>query len=126
MSKPEKKLLFSVTIKDCDVQTFTAGGNGGQNQNRIRSGVRIIHRASGARGEARDTRDQGRNKRAAFVRMAESEVFKKWHKAECSRRLGQTALAEQQTETAMLPHNIKLEVRNDKGLWTAAEPEELN
>lgn len=61
----EKQLMFSVTLADCDMQTFRAGGKGGQNQNKRDTGVRIIHRASGARGEARDERSQLQNKRLA-------------------------------------------------------------
>lgn len=72
----ERELLFSVTLKDCDVQTFRAGGKGGQNQNKRDTGVRIIHRASGARGEARDERSQLQNKRLAFKRMAEHPLFR--------------------------------------------------
>jgi protein subunit release factor A len=83
-----KELLFSVTIKDCDVQTFRAGGKGGQHQNKTETGVRIIHRASGAVGEARDERSQHMNKKNAFLRMARSEKFKTWHRLECARRLG--------------------------------------
>jgi protein subunit release factor B len=64
-----KMLLFSVTKKDLDVQTFRSGGKGGQNQNKVESGVRIIHRASGAVGESREYRDQPQNKKAAFQRM---------------------------------------------------------
>lgn len=75
---PMRTLVHSVTIKDCDVQTFRAGGNGGQNQNKRDTGVRVIHRDSGAVGEARDARSQLQNKRAAFRRMAESETFQRW------------------------------------------------
>jgi protein subunit release factor B len=82
------QLLFSVTIKDCDVQTFRAGGKGGQHQNKVESGVRIIHRASGAVGEGREDRSQLVNKRRAFARMARSETFQRWHRLETSRRLG--------------------------------------
>lgn len=71
-----RELWFSVTLKDCTVQTFRAGGKGGQNQNKRDSGVRIIHRDSGARGEARDQRSQLQNKRAAFRRMIETSEFK--------------------------------------------------
>jgi hypothetical protein len=39
-----KQLLFSVTIKDCDVQTFTVQGGGGQRRDKKQTGVRIIHR----------------------------------------------------------------------------------
>lgn len=67
--------ILSVTIADCDLQTFTAGGPGGQHQNRSQTGVRIIHRASGARGEARDERSQWQNKKLAWRRMFESPQF---------------------------------------------------
>lgn len=74
----ERQLLFSVTLKDCDVDTFRAGGNGGQNQNKRDTGVRITHRASGAVGTARDSRSQLQNKKLAFRRMAETALFKAW------------------------------------------------
>lgn len=69
---------LTVRLTDCDVQTFRAGGKGGQNQNKRNTGVRIIHRPSGAVGEARDERSQLQNKRLAFRRMAESTAFKSW------------------------------------------------
>jgi protein subunit release factor B len=74
----QRELILSVTVKDCDVQTFRAGGNGGQAQNKTDSGVRIVHRPSGARGESREGRSQLQNKRAAFRRMAESPEFQRW------------------------------------------------
>ena len=67
--------ILSVTIHDCDVQHFRSGGKGGQNQNKRDTGTRIIHRPSGARGEARDERSQLQNKKLAFRRMAESDPF---------------------------------------------------
>ena len=68
--------MFSVTLKDCEVQTFRSGGKGGQNQNKRDTGVRIIHHPSGARGEARDERSQLLNKRLAFKRMADHPLFR--------------------------------------------------
>lgn len=73
-----KELAFSVTIKDCTVQTFRSGGKGGQNQNKRDTGVRIIHEPSGAVGESREHRTQLENKRAAFRRMAEHGKFRAW------------------------------------------------
>lgn len=72
------ELLFSVTLADCDVDTFSAGGPGGQHQNRSQTGVRIKHRESGAVGESRETRSQLQNKRAAFRRMTETGKFRVW------------------------------------------------
>jgi protein subunit release factor B len=42
--KPKDRgvLIFSVTMKDCDLKTFSAGGPGGQHQNTANTGVRII------------------------------------------------------------------------------------
>ena len=53
-----KVLLFSLTKKDFEIQTFCTGGKGGQHRNAKQNGVRIIHIASGARAEHRDGRDQ--------------------------------------------------------------------
>jgi len=75
---PERELLFSVTLKDCVVQTFRCGGNGGQNVNKRDTGVRILHRASRAVGQSCDERSQLQNKKLAFRRMAESKLFQAW------------------------------------------------
>lgn len=80
-----KELIFSLTKKDFKIQTFRCGGKGGQNQNKLETGVRIIHEASGSRGESREFRDQFSNKKAAFRRLCESEKFKLWHKIETSK-----------------------------------------
>jgi hypothetical protein len=70
--------VLTVTISDCDVQTFRAGGKGGQNQNKRDTGVRVVHRASGAVGESREHRSQLDNKRAAFGRMARHPKMTIW------------------------------------------------
>ena len=72
----DKVLAFSVSIKDCRVDTFRTGGPGGQKQNKTSSGARVIHEASGAVGESRTERSQLQNKKNAFRRMAESDKFK--------------------------------------------------
>ena len=86
--KPRKgKLVFSITKKDFEIQTFRAGGKGGQNQNKVESGVRIIHKASGCTSEAREQRDQLQNKRIAFKRLIEQPQFKAWFKMEAAQRV---------------------------------------
>jgi protein subunit release factor B len=73
-----KELIFSLTKKDFEVQTFHAGGPGGQNQNKRDTGVRVIHKESGAVGEARDTRSQLSNKQAALLRLTKTAKFRVW------------------------------------------------
>lgn len=104
-----KKLLFSLTKKDFIVQTFRSGGKGGQNQNKVESGVRLIHPESGARGESRTHREQGRNKQEAFKRLVNSETFKKWHKLECARRMGTLVDIDKAVDEAMNERNLKIE-----------------
>ncbi len=83
----KRERILHITIKDCEVQTFRAGGKGGQNQNKRDTGVRIIHRASGARGESREARTQLANKKLAFRRMAESDTMQVWLKTTTARAI---------------------------------------
>jgi hypothetical protein len=108
-----RELLFSVTLADCDLHTFSAGGPGGQHQNTSNTGVRIVHRESGATGEARDNRSQLQNKKAAWRRMTEDPKFKLW----INRRLffgGDPP--ETRVRRDMMPDNLKIEVRQN-GRW---------
>jgi protein subunit release factor A len=120
MEKP-RRLLFSVTAKDLDIQTFCTGGNGGQHRNAKQNGVRLIHRASGARAEHRDGRDQGKNRREAFLKLLETPEWKAWSKMEVSRRLGLITAAENAVEEAMAAPNLRIEVKGDDGTWHEIE-----
>lgn len=113
-----KAKLFSVTIKDCRVDTFRAGGKGGQHQNKTETGVRVVHPPSGAVGESRETRSQLSNKRAAFRRMSESAAFRAWVRVEAA-RLGGRKSVKDQVEEALAAENLRVEVRNDRGQWEA-------
>lgn len=44
MKHKEKRLLFSVTIADCDVKTFTVKGPGGGGKDTSQTGIRVTHR----------------------------------------------------------------------------------
>lgn len=82
------KLLFSVTNKDFDMQTFSVGGHGGSGKDTSNSGVRLIHRESGAVGEGREHRSNSKNRESAFLKLVNSKKFKDWHRIECARRMG--------------------------------------
>ena len=89
MPPKQKRLLFSVTMKDLTMQTFSVGGHGGGGKDTSNSGVRLIHGASGAVGEGREHRSNTQNRRSAFQKLINTKEFKTWHKIECARHMGQ-------------------------------------
>lgn len=109
-----KSKLFSVTIKDCRVDTFRCPGKGGQNVNKVSSGVRITHDPSGAVASSCLTRDQFRNKRDAFRKMGESKEFQTWAKLRAA-ELQTGKSVEQLVDEAMDPSNLRTEYRTSNG-----------
>lgn len=67
----ERELLFSVSKKDLRIDTFRAGGKGGQHQNKTESGVRLTHIETGISAESREHRSQEMNKREAFRKLVD-------------------------------------------------------
>lgn len=56
-------------LAQCRVETFRAGGPGGQHQNVTESGVRLVHLPTGVRASAREDRSQHRNRSQALARL---------------------------------------------------------
>ncbi|MFI5275176.1 MAG: peptide chain release factor-like protein [Ktedonobacterales bacterium] len=56
--------------RDCDIDYFIASGPGGQNRNKVETGVRMVHRPSGVMVTATERRSQRANREAAYERMA--------------------------------------------------------
>lgn len=115
-----RELLFSVTAKDCIMDTFCSGGPGGQNQNKRKTGVRFRHPPSGAVGESREQRSQEQNKRTAWRRMAESKQFRAWIRiqaAKISDKLDGRKPVETIVEESMEEKNLRVEVRDKNGKW---------
>lgn len=112
----KKELLFSCTKKDFEIQTFRAGGKGGQKQNKTSSGVRIIHRESGAVGESRKSRSQHQNKKYAFRHLVDSAKFKVWVNKKVWEVIEKKSI-KQKVEEMMNPDNLKVEIKDDLGKW---------
>jgi protein subunit release factor A len=110
-----KEKLFSVTKADLRVDVFRCGGKGGQNVNKVSSGVRVVHIPSGASGEGRDERDQLQNKKLAFKRMQESKTFQNWLRVEIARRMGTLDRIEREIDADML--KTKVESKDANGRW---------
>jgi len=110
-----RRLVFTVTRDQFDVETFRVGGNGGQNRDKRDTGVRIRHRASGAVGTAREHRTQGQNRKAAFLRLTKTAAWRTWLARELQRRSGGPA-PEEIVDDWMRPENLKVEVR-ERNAW---------
>ncbi|MEX2472527.1 MAG: peptide chain release factor-like protein [Gemmatimonadota bacterium] len=59
-------------LAECRVETFAAGGPGGQHQNRTESAVRLTHGPTGIQVVAREERSQHRNRQKALERLREA------------------------------------------------------
>ena len=123
MFQKTRQLLFTVSIKDCRVDTFSVGGNGGSGKDTSNTGVRVVHLPSGAMGRAVDSRSQGKNKELAFRRMAETKEFRGWARLEASKRFGEKSI-EEQVEESLSPENLKVEVRGEDGKWSLEDDSE--
>jgi protein subunit release factor B len=119
-----RELLFTVGKNDLEVQTFRAGGKGGQKQNKTETGVRIRHRDSGAVAESREARTQLENKRIAWRRLQETPEFRTWFRKKvaessltASERREQQRRLEEAVNRQMRPENLLVEVHDASGAW---------
>lgn len=109
-----RKLLFSVSLKDCKMEFLRSSkGAGGQHRDKTSSAVRITHEPSGAVGFSQEYREQPRNKKLAFTRMAQTQEFKTWVRM----RAMDLQPIEDVIEEQMRPENVRIEGKVG-GKWT--------
>jgi ribosome-associated protein len=71
MTAPPYRLDRASLRQDVRIDTFRAGGHGGQNLHKTESAVRLTHLPSGVIVVASDTRSQAQNREIAFERLHE-------------------------------------------------------
>lgn len=69
MGGSERRRSDEELLAECRVETFRAGGPGGQHQNKTESAVRLTHEPTGIVVVARDSRSQHRNRQTALERL---------------------------------------------------------
>ncbi len=68
------EVQIDIRPEDVRVDTFSAGGPGGQHQNKTQSGVRLVHIPTGVVAESRTERSQHKNK-ANCWRMLRTRIY---------------------------------------------------
>ena len=58
-------------LRECEVETFRAGGPGGQHVNKVETAVRLTHTPSGVVVNCREERSQYRNKMNCLRKLRE-------------------------------------------------------
>ena len=58
-------------LRECEVETFRAGGPGGQHVNKVETAVRLTHQPSGVVVTCREERSQHRNKTNCLRKLRE-------------------------------------------------------
>lgn len=118
-----RELLFSINKNDFEIESFRAGGKGGQHQNKTDSAIRIRHPESGAVAESRSERSQHQNKIIAFRRLLKTKEWKLWFKLKCSNTViskDYEKELKEKIEKMLDSHNIKTEIKVD-GKWIEIE-----
>ena len=84
LAEPEE-VEIEIRPEDLEVQTMTAGGPGGQHQNKTASAVRMTHIPTGTVVVCRDDRSQHRN-RAKALRLIKSRIYEEMREKAMSDR----------------------------------------
>lgn len=110
MKTKDKKLLFSITKKDFEIQPYKASGKGGQNRNKRETAIRLIHKESGIMVTCGDEREQHRNLIKAFKNLVNKPEFKKWLQIKIAKYNYDEKEVEKEVKGLMKEENLKLNI----------------
>ena len=116
----DRELLMRITAKDFEITAIRGSGPGGQHRNKVSSGQRFKHKASGAVGEATDDRSQLANKQQAFKRCVATKEFQAWFRIAVAEAQGRPS-TESLVTVAMKPGNIDTQILVDDR-WVTIDP----
>lgn len=104
-----KEPILTVTRKNFRFDHFRCPGHGGQNVNKVSTGVRITHMDSGYYAESCEFRTQHQNLKRAFEKLCKDRRFVAWLKNKAL-KVEDISI---QVDRAMEPKNLKFEVRKN-------------
>lgn len=104
------------------MEHIRGSGPGGQHRNKNSTGVRLTHRASGARGEATDSKSQEQNKANAFKRLRETPEWKRWFNDAYQQAMGLESLESKLQRALEQPITTRVR-QNDR--WVTVDPDTL-
>lgn len=120
----EHDLLFRVTKADFDETHIRGSGAGGQHRNKVSTGVRLHHRASGATAESTEHKSQDQNRRAAWRKIRETPEWQRWFRDMVAATSGRPTVAER-LESMMRDENITIQVLDERKRWVTVQLDEL-
>jgi len=124
MTEIFRELLFRVVPEDFDRSAIRGSGPGGQHRNKVATGVRLRHRASGAVGEATNSKSRLQNQAEAFRRLRETPEWKAWYREMVFTTQGREPIAAE-VERAMADRNIRTQVLDDHSRWVDVAVDDL-
>jgi protein subunit release factor A len=123
--RDDRNLLFRVTAKDFTETHIRGSGPGGQHRNKTATGIRLVHKASGAVGEATDDKSQHVNRANAFKRLREDERWKAWFRDMVLTTQGRETPGDR-LERLMDEANITTQILDERSRWVDVDPSVLH
>jgi peptide chain release factor 2 len=118
MPEIDDSIVIEIRPEDIERQTFSAGGPGGQHQNKTQSGVRLIHLPTGIAAESRTERSQHKNADNA-MKLLKSRLYKieeQKRLAEVEKQYdekGEVSWGSQIRNYVLQPYTLAKDVRTD-------------